>query len=592
VPVVGITVSPDDVAFPLTPDARIYVTRAALARRFGADPRSPVNQALLWTHDPRQAPVTLAQARATSAGIGGLTFVTRSGVRVLIDGAGGIVIALLVAVSLVALAAAGTMLAASWRAEVQRRLPAVGVRRALGFGPGHVAALHGAEAALVAVPAAAAGLAIGALVAAGPSGRLLAALNELSPGAALLGPLTATWAAVVALVAAAAAWPAWRAAKRPPVALLRGGDAPARPGRGRGGLLGLGARLVAGRRARLVATVCVLGVSAGFVALLLALATLLDRLEHDPGSVGKRYQLSVHLSEALTPSVAAIPGVAAAAPRTVVQAADSFDLGEVAKLVAYPGDHTRFEAPPLARGRRVRRPDEAEVGVGMAEAFGVDVGSTLALQLESGSEVRFRVVGVDRALDNSGRIAYVQPDRLAGAGGSTTIAVRLRPGASEAAVRRRLTALGVAPERVGGATSSSAPFLGAVAALVRAIAAVDGVVCFFALVQALALAARERRSTLALLRALGAGRAAIARVFAGAALVLVVPSAILGLVLERLVLAPLVERLAAGYASLPLALTTAQAALVAGGLLALAAVAALWAAARSERESIVAGLRE
>jgi putative ABC transport system permease protein len=186
----------------------------------------------------------------------------------------------------------------------------------------------------------------------------------------------------------------------------------------------------------------------------------------------------------------------------------------------------------------------------------------------------------------------VRPDRLGGAG-STTIAVRLEPGASEAVVRRHLvTDSGVAPERVGGATSSSAPFLGAVAALVRGIAAVDGVVCFFALVQALALAARERRATLALLRAVGAGRAAVARVFTGAALVLVVPAAALGLLLERLVLAPGVEHLAAGYAALPLTLTTGQAALVVGGLVALAASASLWAAARSERESIVSGLRD
>ena len=110
------------------------------------------NLALLWLADPERADITLAQARATSFGIGGLSFVTRAGIEVLLGQAAGIVIALLVAFSLVALVAAGTMLAASAQADVQRRLPAFGVQRALGFTPGRLAARQAAEAALVAVP--------------------------------------------------------------------------------------------------------------------------------------------------------------------------------------------------------------------------------------------------------------------------------------------------------------------------------------------------------------------------------------------------------------------------------------------------------
>ena len=66
-------------------------------------------------------------------------------------------ISLLVAFSLVALVAAGTMLAAGAHAEVQRRLTGFGVQRALGFGPGRIAAQQAVEAAVVAVPAAALG---------------------------------------------------------------------------------------------------------------------------------------------------------------------------------------------------------------------------------------------------------------------------------------------------------------------------------------------------------------------------------------------------------------------------------------------------
>ena len=144
--------------------------------------------------------------------------------QVLLSQAAGIVISLLVAFSLVALVAAGTMLAAGAHADVQRRLSAFGVQRAIGFTPGRIAALQAAEAVLVAVPAALAGLAIGTLAVAGPSAGLLAALNEQPPGWALLLPLAAALAAIVVIVVAAATWPAWRAARRPPAEILRGGD--------------------------------------------------------------------------------------------------------------------------------------------------------------------------------------------------------------------------------------------------------------------------------------------------------------------------------------------------------------------------------
>ena len=75
----------------------------------------------------------------------------------LLDQAAGIVIDLLVALSVIALVTAGVMLAASARAEVQRRLGAIGVRRAVGASRGHVALAQGLEALLVAVPAATVG---------------------------------------------------------------------------------------------------------------------------------------------------------------------------------------------------------------------------------------------------------------------------------------------------------------------------------------------------------------------------------------------------------------------------------------------------
>jgi ABC-type lipoprotein release transport system permease subunit len=592
--VVGIALSPDNVAFPLARAPRVYVTEADLRSRGFRGPLPP-NVALLWLNDRSRVDVTLTQARATSFGIGQLTFITRAGVAVLLDQAAGIVIALLVAFSLVALVAAATMLAAGAHAEVQRRLPVLGVQRAVGFTPGRIAGLQAVEAALVAVPAGALGLAVGALAVAGPSDRLLAALNEVGPGAALLPVLLASLAGVVAIVVAAATWPAWRAARRPPATILRRGATVAVGHRGGGhGFASLGARFATAARARWVAAVATVGVCAAIVTLMLALASLLARLRDDPGALGKRYQVTANLPGWMIDEVKPLPGVADAAARYSVDAADSFRLGEPLRLVAFAGDHTRFEAPPLADGRRLRGPGEAEVGAGLADALGLRPGSTLAAQLPSGSEVRFRVSGVVHGLENDGRIAWVQPDRLLEADPDlgSTIAIRLTPGADRAALDRRLRALGAPAQRVGGATTRNGAFLGVLAAVLRGVGLAVGLVCLYALVQALAMTARERRSAVALLRATGADARTVALVLGGAAAAVALPAAMAGVVLARFALAPLVGRLAAGFAAVSPEPSLPQAALVVAGLAALGAAATAVVARRVMTEPVVRGLRE
>jgi ABC-type lipoprotein release transport system permease subunit len=264
------------------------------------------------------------------------------------------------------------------------------------------------------------------------------------------------------------------------------------------------------------------------------------------------------------------------------------------KVVAYPGDHTPFESPPLASGRRVRSPSEAEVGTGLADVLGLRPGAELAIELPTGREARFRVVGIVRAFDNDGRVVYTQPPRLLAADPSLTgpLAVRLKPDASAATVQRALGQVGPAtPQPVSSATTQNTGFLGVLAALLRAVALVDGVVCLYILVQALALTAHERRSTIAVLRAAGAGSREVRLVLAGAALVVVLGAAPAAVALELLVLGPAVSGLAASYVSLPLTVGAGQIAVVVGGLLALALAAAVLAARQLRREPVVAGLR-
>ena len=128
--------------------------------------------------------------------------------------------------------------------------------------------------------------------------------------------------------------------------------------------------------------------------------------------------------------------------------------------------------------------------------------------------------------------------------------------------------------------------------MLRGVGLAIGLVCLYALVQALAITARERRSAVALLRATGGDRTTVALVLAGAALAVTVPAALAAVVLERVVLGPLVGSLAAGFAVLELAPSLGQVAAVVAGLLALAAAATAIVARRVMREPIVAGLRE
>jgi ABC-type antimicrobial peptide transport system permease subunit len=598
--VVGIARSPDNVAFPLAAAARVYIAAGLVDRGRPL----PVDTALLWLHDRSRTDVTLTQARAQAYGISGLSFLTRSGLRSLIAQAAGIVIALLIAFSVVALAAAAVMLATAAHADVQRRLPSTAIRRALGFSRAAVTRDTTLAALRFAVPAALLGLAAGWALALAPTNALLGLLNEAPPGPAVLPLLAGCLVAIVGLVAATSAWPAWRATAASPAALLRGGELTGRSGRAvrrtrglrrPGGLVALGARLVWARRARFAGTVAVIAMCASVVLLMLALATLLERLRDDPATLGKRYALTLDASPAQVPAVERVEGVAAAAPRWTFAAADSFSLGESLRVVAFAGDHTRFEAPPLIEGRRLRRAGEAEVGRGLADQLGLAPGSTLAVALPGGAgEARFRVVGVVGALDNEGRVAYVRPPRIAAAleGRPPQIAVRLAPGASRDAVQARLRAAGFHPTTVVGATGNSQRLLSVLSAVLRVVAATVGLVTLYALVQALALTAADRRRTLGLLRTLGAGPAALALVLAGAGAALVVPAALLAIALELLVLGPFTGHLAADYADLGVQASAGQALLVVLGLLLLAGAAAGWVAWRLGRAPLAAVLRE
>ncbi len=155
---------------------------------------------------------------------------------------------------------------------------------------------------------------------------------------------------------------------------------------------------------------------------------------------------------------------------------------------------------------------------------------------------------------------------------------------------RRLAALGSSPSPTGGATGRGRSLISALSAILRAVAIVDGLVCMYALLQALFLTARERRTTIAVLRACGAGSGAVRLLLAGAAAAAVLPAALIGALLEHFVLGPATARLAVGYASLELGAGAGELSAVLLGLALLAVVAVLWVARQATREPIVAAL--
>jgi ABC-type antimicrobial peptide transport system permease subunit len=115
-------------------------------------------------------------------------------------------------------------------------------------------------------------------------------------------------------------------------------------------------------------------------------------------------------------------------------------------------------------------------------------------------------------------------------------------------------------------------------------------VCLYALTQACALTVQERRRTVAVIRACGAGSPAVRRLLAGAVAALVIPAAVFGILVEMLVLGPALSNLAASYATLALQPTTVDIVVVLLGLAVAGGVAVGWVARQATRESVVRGL--
>ena len=111
--------------------------------------------------------------------------------------------------------------------------------------------------------------------------------------------------------------------------------------------------------------------------------------------------------------------------------------------------------------------------MGLARGAGLSPGSTLAIELQSGKELRLKVAGVVSSLDHDGRVAYVPAGALLAADPQAPeqLAVRLYPNADVAAVTR---ALGPSASAAAGATARGVPLVNALRSILTAVAVSTG----------------------------------------------------------------------------------------------------------------------
>ncbi len=594
--IVGISVEPDIVAFPLASEPRMYVDYDEVRERFPSyGEGQPVNAAYLRLANPDRLAETLVQARTSSFGLTGTTFSTRSATRAIINEAGGLVVALLGAFAVIALFAAGTMLASTGHARVTRDLPTIGAFRTMGFTPFALAGSYAVEAAIAAVPAAGLGIIVGALLVAGPTDDLLRALNELGPASPIGLPHLAAFAVVLVVAAVAAGWPALSATRQPVVRSL-GGASRSRPRRTMVAARPfiLGARLVVRRPGRFLMSVLAVAAALATILLLLAVGRFLLSVQEEPAALGERYSLLVNDGPQSLDLIRATPGVAAAVIRYEARALDAFELQEPIRIVAFgPGRDRVFAGRPLLSGRRAVEPGDTEVGAGLAQSLGLDVGGRLIAQVEQGGELQLTVTGIVQELAQDGRVAYTDVASLRAARPDlpADIAVRARSGVSVATLRTALEGQGLTVTTNSGLAPSGAPFLTTIVALLRVVAVVNGLVCAALVLLALVVLARERSETIGVLRTSGGSRRDVWALLFGAGVVLVAAALVAAYVLERFVFGPTLSGMVERYGVLPLAPNGADVVVVGlAGVVVVALTSAL-AARRYVRQPVVRLLR-
>jgi ABC-type antimicrobial peptide transport system permease subunit len=196
-------------------------------------------------------------------------------------------------------------------------------------------------------------------------------------------------------------------------------------------------------------------------------------------------------------------------------------------------------------------------------------------------------------LAQDGRIAYTPAATLlrVDPGLRGEIAVRIEPGVDVTRFRSTLSSHGLSSSVNSGLAPKGSSFLHTIVVLLRTVAVIDGLVCVALVLLSLIVLARERASTIGVLRAAGGTSRDVAALLAGAALLLLAISVPVGYALERFLLGPALSQMVARYGALPLAPSGSEAFLVVAVSALVGGLTASVVGLRYGRVTVMAALR-
>ena len=249
--------------------------------------------------------------------------------------------------------------------------------------------------------------------------------------------------------------------------------------------------------------------------------SVLDGLSGTPEAAG----LVVHSGElgaADLTAIAKLPGVAEAIARTE----GSVQLGAGPLIVSADPGTGPLSTVTLTEGRYPTAPGEIAVTPRTVERMALPVGTVIPAEVGEGKRTTLTVVGVVRPRDDIGFLSYATPQTVATVLDSEwidRIEIRLAPGTDPEPVRARIAALVAgenAPQVAAGAeirlaeAQAAASEVEQLFIVVRVFVAVAVIAAGLIASSTFRIVFAQRMRQLALLRAVGAGRGALARALA------------------------------------------------------------------------------
>lgn len=476
--------------------------------------------------------------------------------------------------SVIALLAAGLVIANTVGGRILAQFREIGVLKAVGFTPANLVALYLGQHLAIGVVAGFVGVGGGALVAPTFEDEFTALLatTAVSPFDPL--PLLLTFGILGAVVTGATLLPALRAARVPTVQAITVGFAPVHRASSRLARVAarihlptaavLGLKDAFARPLRAWLTVAALALTVATLTFSLGLDATLNDLLRRPERWGMPFNLQVEPGRLSAAEVEHILATNADVAAFVgLRPLEARPAGVANSVSAYAvAGETRLYEPAIPEGRLFTAPGEAVAGQALLDEFDLAVGDTLRVIVD-GRPVTVRIVGRHIDTEHDGRVLLFSLDtyraQVDPTAGPTEYAVQLRADAFVPGVMEDLA------RRSGGQLASEPMSIGAEETVTQIRAILIGlnlVLLAIGIVNLLSttmLGVRERFRDIGILKTLGlTPRQVVGSIFAGVAALAamaVVVGIPLGLLVSRALFDELGKRtgVGAGLAVMPAA---------------------------------------